>query len=200
MGFGIANMPIALDKGKIDTANSHSHFEAGDGIVRDAQVAYQEFFSEFDLDDCHSDEQREYLEDRAVQWRGLITSGYSEILYGRASFVPVHVAGPANYNSKKFDKIAERNFRKSAEFQEKIGRFIANTKAELRRLRPLEITLEGLEKGRYFDEPIMSDDPHALLKLEAKLKHLVNFQTTMKERNAYFRKHETMVGCPNLTE
>ena len=46
---------------------------------------------------------------------------------------------------------------------------------------------------------VMSDDPAALDKLRAKLKKLEDLQAKMKAVNAYYRKHKTLEGCPNLT-
>lgn len=46
---------------------------------------------------------------------------------------------------------------------------------------------------------IMSDDPAALDKLRAKLNDLEALQARMKAVNAYFRKHKTLDGCPELT-
>ena len=47
---------------------------------------------------------------------------------------------------------------------------------------------------------ISSDDPEAVLKLEAQLAELENDQAFMKTANAYFRKHGTMVGCPGISD
>lgn len=47
---------------------------------------------------------------------------------------------------------------------------------------------------------ISSDDPNAVAKLKAKLERLEKSQATMKTANAYFRKHKTMDGCPDLSE
>lgn len=46
---------------------------------------------------------------------------------------------------------------------------------------------------------VMSDDPAALDKLRAKLKKLEDLQAKMKAANAYYRKHKTLEGCPDLT-
>ena len=46
---------------------------------------------------------------------------------------------------------------------------------------------------------VMSDDPAALGKLRAKLKKLEDLQAKMKAVNAYYRKHKTLEGCPDLT-
>ncbi len=46
---------------------------------------------------------------------------------------------------------------------------------------------------------ISADDPQAVQKLEAKLEKLQASQDTMKAVNAYYRKHKTLDGCPNLS-
>ena len=47
---------------------------------------------------------------------------------------------------------------------------------------------------------ISADDDLAVEKLEAKLDGLVQSQETMKAVNAYYRKHNTLDGCPDLSE
>lgn len=46
---------------------------------------------------------------------------------------------------------------------------------------------------------IMSDDKNALEKLTVKLNGLVALQAKMRAVNAYYRKHKTLDGCPDLT-
>lgn len=45
---------------------------------------------------------------------------------------------------------------------------------------------------------ISADDPDAVSKLQAKLANLQESQETMKAVNAYYRKHKTLDGCPDL--
>ena len=45
---------------------------------------------------------------------------------------------------------------------------------------------------------ISADDPQAVQKLEKKLENLEKSQETMKAVNAYYRKHNTLDGCPHL--
>jgi len=45
---------------------------------------------------------------------------------------------------------------------------------------------------------ISADDPNAIERLQAKLEGLKEFQELMKSVNAYYRKHKTLDGCPNL--
>lgn len=46
---------------------------------------------------------------------------------------------------------------------------------------------------------ISADDPQAVSKLESKLAGLEKLQTTMKAVNAYYRKHKTLDGCPDVS-
>lgn len=46
---------------------------------------------------------------------------------------------------------------------------------------------------------ISADEPDAVGKLKAKLERLEAFQNKMKAVNAYYRKHKTLDGCPELS-
>ena len=46
---------------------------------------------------------------------------------------------------------------------------------------------------------ISADDPNAVQKLEQKLAGLEKSQETMKAVNAYYRKHKTLDGCPDIS-
>ena len=46
---------------------------------------------------------------------------------------------------------------------------------------------------------IMSDDPNAIEKLKIKLAELEQKQEKMRNVNAYYRKHKTVIGCEDLT-
>lgn len=48
-------------------------------------------------------------------------------------------------------------------------------------------------------KPISADDPNAIQKLEAKLEQLQELQEQMRGTNAYYRKHKTLDGCPDLS-
>lgn len=191
---------VELDEAEIQRANSHSHFEAGTHIQNDAQRVYERFFDNFQLDDCHSDEQRAWLKERATKWRDLILTEYTAQLKRRGDFVPVNVAGPSNYDSNKQGKIADTNVKKSNESAEKIALFLMNTQDGVKNRRPLEVILEGLRNGKFHSEVITTKDPHAIEKLTAKLYCLEKNQDRMKEYNSYWKKNKTLVGFEGLTD
>ncbi len=47
---------------------------------------------------------------------------------------------------------------------------------------------------------ISADDPRAVAKLESKLASLESTQEKMKAVNAYYRKHKSLDGCPDISE
>ena len=81
---------------------------------------------------------------------------------------------------RDLDKI-DRNMRKSVEADEKASYYASRAEAAAS------------------NTAISSDDPDAVKKLQAKLEGLQADQAMMKAVNAYYRKHKTLDGCPELT-
>ena len=90
----------------------------------------------------------------------------------------VLICGPANFPVRKKEKQVaawdanRENFRKADHYLQMLKR--AHTLA------------------------VKSDDPEALDYLRAKLDQLQTAHQTMKDANAYYRKHKTLDGCPEL--
>lgn len=100
--------------------------------------------------------------------------------YDIESRVPsVIIAGPANFPVRKEEKQNAAREKNNQEWQH---------------IQGLLDKIRSTGMGG-----ISSDDPDAIPKLEARLKALEAFQTTMKAVNAYHRKHKTLDGCPDLT-
>lgn len=90
----------------------------------------------------------------------------------------VMIAGPSNFpNQKKAKQNAARD----------------RNMAEYRDIQGLLDKIKGVGKGG-----ISADDPNAIGKLKEKLESLERSQATMKAVNAYYRKHGTLDGCPDL--
>ena len=90
----------------------------------------------------------------------------------------VMVAGSANFPVRKKEKqnaAGDRNME------------------EWRRIRGILDKIKGTGTSG-----IRSDHPHALEQLEEKLHKLEQSQRFMKEVNAFYRKHQTLAGCPAL--
>ena len=92
----------------------------------------------------------------------------------------VMIAGPSKFPVLKQQKQRDADDRNMKEYQE---------------IRGILDKIKGVGTGG-----ISSDDPNALEKLEAKLADLVKAQQAMKEANAYYRKNQTLDGCPVLSE
>lgn len=75
--------------------------------------------------------------------------------------------------------------------------------------RGMQKSVEADQRASYYqgraeaaarNRAISGDDPEAMDKLEAKLAALQAAQERDKERNAWYRKHKTMKGCPGITD
>lgn len=78
--------------------------------------------------------------------------------------------------------------------KEKQNRAADTNMAEWRQIQGLLDKIRGTGRGG-----IGADDPEAVQKLKSKLAGLEQEQERMKAVNAYYRKHKTLDGCPQLT-
>jgi len=92
----------------------------------------------------------------------------------------VMIAGPANFpNAKKEKQNAAR----------------ARNLEDWRHIQGLLDKIQSTGRGG-----ISADDPAAIDKLKAQLKSLEDGHLTRKAVNAYYRKYNTLDGCPHLSE
>jgi hypothetical protein len=91
----------------------------------------------------------------------------------------VLVAGPANFPVRKKQKQNAASDKNMEEYNEIQG--ILNK-------------IRSVGTGG-----ISGDDPNAREKIEKKIESLEALQNTMKAVNAYYRKHKTVDGCPDIT-
>jgi len=124
------------------------------------------------------------LESRAAKAQAESAAAYNSahsIMEHIPSGQPILVGHHSEQRHRRdLDKI-DRNMRKSVEADEKAGYYASRAEAAAS------------------NTAISSDDPEAMEKLQAKLKGLQAEQAMMKAVNAYYRKHKTMDGCPELT-
>ena len=78
--------------------------------------------------------------------------------------------------------------------KEKQNRAADKNMEEWRQIRELLDKIKSTGLGG-----ISADEPDAVTKLKAKLERLEAFQDKMKAVNAYYRKHKTLDGCPQLS-
>lgn len=91
----------------------------------------------------------------------------------------VLICGPANFPVRKKQKQ------------------VAAWDANLENFRKADHYLQMLKRAHTL--AVKSDDPEALDYLRAKLDQLQTAHQTMKDANAYYRKHKTLDGCPGIT-
>lgn len=96
-----------------------------------------------------------------------------------ASYPSVLIAGPAGMSATKK---AKQNARRDANMQE-----YNEIKGIINKIK--SVGMGGISSG----------EENALEKLTAKLDKLTNKQETMKRINAYWRKHKTFDGCPDVS-
>lgn len=187
-------METLLNPDYISRANSASHFDAGDGIEREANSTLAKFDAEFPTDGL-TDEQKEYIAERREKWREFVVNHYNDHCRRRSEYMPVSVCGPARYPAQKMEQKVQRIMTLSGEFAEKASRFIKNTQKHLENLVPLEKQLADLRAGKWHHgEAIPSNDPHVIEKLGAMLECLENRQEFMKTANKAIRKSKTHEG------
>lgn len=180
------NLNIELDKNLVNTCNNRSMYNRGNIIEKDANAYYQDFIDEFDRSDYNS-QQKEIYNKRLDVFKNFITQSFNEYLGIASNFVSVMVAGPANYNNSKYNKISDRMNNKINDIDDKVKKFFKNTEDMLKNAYSKDEILEKYRNG--YDEPISSDDPLAKEKLKAKLEFLENRHSKYKEFNKTARKN-----------
>lgn len=173
-------MEIELNKELVNRVNNQTMFDRGTIIERDANQEYESFVSRYNRTD-YNNEQSNIIEKRKNVFKDFLKQSYDEYLSIASNHVSVMVAGPANYNSKKYDKIADRMMNKQKDIEEKINKFYDNTDKMLKGAYSKEEILEKYRNG--YSEPISNDDPDAKEKLQAKLEFLETRHQQYKDYN-----------------
>lgn len=188
---------LNLNAESIRRANDVSMFNAGDNRAYEAERLYREGLREFAPDACPVEswtpEQEAIAQRRALEWKELCEKSSNDVIARRASWVPVMVAGPANYNSKRESKKADAELRADMEWSEKRARFIENTRRMIDEALPLEMVLAQYRSGKRRDA-ISAEDPAAVEKLEARVAFINGERDEGKRQNAHWRRFGTMRG------
>lgn len=178
-------MDIELKKDLVESCNNRSMYNRGDIIQRDANNYYRHFIDTFDRSD-YTIQQQEIYNKRLSVFKDFITQSFNEYLNIAQNYVSVMVAGPAKYDSAKYNKVANRMERKIQEIDDKVDKFYKNTKTMLKGAYTKDELIEKYKNG--YDEPISSDDPDAKEKLQAKLEYLEQRHQSYKDYNIKARK------------
>ena len=191
----------------IEGANNNSFFDRGSGLERDAQAESASFETCDELKRLEkvygefSDDQKAIIADRAASWRALVKEQYTAQASFQASNTPWFIAGPANYNSRRYIKRLDAAETKYKDFEEKKERFIKNTVDMLKKAATPEMQVKIWREGRQgYGEIIAADDPLAVEKMEAHIANLKEIHEIELKANAWIRKNGKAAGCPVLSE
>lgn len=123
----------------------------------------------------------EKAEKLADQYAKLLADYYNTNFQIDQMCPSVMIAGPAKFPVRKKERQNQAWDRNREKYE---------------RCKEIEDKIRNLLSGK---EIITSGDPEAAEKLKNKLANLEKAQETMKAVNAFYRKHKTLDGCPNLS-
>lgn len=177
---------IILNKELVEACNNRSFYNRGNHIQDDANTYYKSFIKEFNST-LYNNKQKEIYEKRLNVFKDFLTTSFNEYLGIASKYVSVNVAGPANYNHHKYNKIQNSMDNKIQDIDNKVKKFFKHTEDMLKNCYSKDEILEKYRNG--YDEPIKSDDPIAKEKLKAKLEYLEERHNKFKEYNKNARKN-----------
>lgn len=190
---------LNLNPEYIHNADSNSQFDAGSALAREGERIYTSGLEKLEGRADHTDDQRAYLAQRREGWKALCETAYNDMIRRRASYVPWTVAGPANYNAKKNNRLADAAMNASIEWGEKLKAYIANTLETVRDLVPDSVKVDRYRTGKD-SRAISADDPLAVEKLTARIEYLKEEHAQNLAMTKYYRKHKTMKGAPGISD
>lgn len=123
----------------------------------------------------------EKAERMAGRYSKKLAEYYNSYYRNEASCPSVLISGAGNFPVKKKNK---QNSRRDSLMQE---------------WNSLESYAKKITNLLTMNQPILSGDAQAIEILEEKLESLTELQDRMKAVNAYWRKHKTVEGCPELS-
>lgn len=156
---------------------------SGEVYQHDMDVEMKDFRDMFDVSKMN-EQQKEYFQERLNAYAGLVGDSYNEMANKRLSAGPSWaVAGPAKFNTKRFQQKMDSEMRSYETFTEKKDKFIKNTQ---KRLKELKYTggAESVDevKQRVFNDyangnwgygdKIPNTDPYAIEKISGKIKFM----------------------------
>ena len=192
--------PLELDTKNISAANDASQFNAGDVLAKEAESVYrkgiEDMFSGFP---SPNPQQAEIMADRAASWKELCEKSYNDVIRLRASWFPWTVSGPARYDQAKNSQKANRQMEVSLQWAERREAFIENTKRMIRDALPLSEIIEEYRTGKR-EDPVSSDDPAAVEKLQARIDFITEQHERGKTMNKHWKKFGTMKNFPGMED
>lgn len=190
-----------LNQDTISRANSVSFFEHGSVAAREALRRVDDYKERNKITDDMTDDQKAYMKQREEEYKQLITEYYNDSNSRFASNPSWMVAGPANYNQRRSDKLNNAAQRKANEYEEKLKRFEENTQRKMKSMEPEDVQISRWRNGKWkYGETIDAADPLAEKKLQAKIDYLKESNEKAKAANKYWNKNHDMSGFDGYSE
>lgn len=156
---------------------------AGSVYQHDVNVEMSNFRDKFNVSKMN-EQQKSYFQERLNAYAGLVGSSYNEMASKRLAAGPSWVvAGPAKYNTKRFNQKMEAERRAYETFEEKKEKFIKNTEKRLKELKYTggndsvedvkKKVFEDYSRGKWsYGDKIDNTDPYAIEKIQGKIKFM----------------------------
>lgn len=190
-----------LNQESIRRANDVSFFEHGSVAARNALRRVDSYRERNKITDDMTDEQKAYMKQREEEYKQLVTEYYNDSNSRFASNPSWMVTGPANYNTRRSDKLNNAAQRKAEEYEEKLKRFEENTQRKLKSMEPEDAQIARWRQGKYkYGEKIDPADPLAEKKYQAKIDYLTEKNEKSKAANKYWNKNHDMSGFDGFSE
>ena len=178
-------VPIpTVDTKTVERINENSMLgNAGNVYQHDVRVEMENFKNKFNYNNMNP-QQKAYFKERVADYSSLVGSSYNEMASKRLSAGPSWVvAGPAKYNTKRFQQKTDSERRAYETFSEKKEKFIKNTEKKLKELEysggtesvedVKQKVFDDYSQGKYsYGEKIENTDPYAIEKIKGKIKYM----------------------------
>lgn len=190
-----------LNQDTIRAANNQSFFEHGSVAAREALRRVDDYKERNKIDDSMTDEQKAYMKQREAEYKQLITEYYNDSNSRFVNNPHSMITGPANFNTRAYDKKMNAAQNKAQEYEEKLKRFEENTQKKLKSMEPEEKQIAYWRNGKYkHGEKIDATDPLAEKKYQAKIDYLTEANEKAKAANRYWNKNHDMTGFDGFSE
>lgn len=189
----------------VKRANDNSMFNRGSILENEAVSEADSFRSKLE----HvvkrlgglNERQSEIMQEREDGWREMVASQYSDRASFEANNVSWVVAGPANYNSKRYLKRLDAMENRFSDMEAKKSRYLKNTEDMLIKAMTSEQQIAYWRNGlNKHGETIASDDPLAVEKMEAHIEHLKEIFEMHRKWNQSIRRTGGASQCEGMSD
>lgn len=194
-----------LNEELVKRANDNSFFNRGDCLENSAKSESDSFLAKMqwviDKIGILNEKQLEILKDREAGWREMVAAQYNDRASFEANNVSWVVAGPANYNSKRYLKRLDAMENRFSDMEGKKSRYLKNTEDMLMKAMTDDEKVAYWRNGKNkHGETIASDDPLAVEKMEAHIEYLKEQHEKHVKWNRSIKQNGDASKCEGMSE